>query len=176
MVSARRLVLLALAFVVGLAASCAVSGAASASTWRLTSTETAVVKLLNQTRAQHGLRPLQVRRSLCRAARSHSREMLRRDFFSHLSFNGESQVARVLRCGYSPKGCASWRTGELIGYGTGSASTPRAIVKAWLRSKPHRALLLDRRWRDVGVGRACGSFHSRSGTSLFTVDLGRRTY
>jgi uncharacterized protein YkwD len=168
--------LLALAVAVGLATYCVVSSPASASGLRPTSAEVAVVKLLNQTRAQHGLRPLQVRTSLCRAARAHSREMLRQGLFSHLSFNGESQVARVLRSGYKRTGCTSWRTGELIARGTGPASTPRAIVKAWLGSQVHRAILLDPRWRDVGVGQARGSFRGRSGTSLFTVDLGQRTY
>jgi uncharacterized protein YkwD len=169
-------VLLALAVAVGLASSWVVSSPASARSLRPTSAEAAVVKLLNQTRAQHGLGPLQVRTSLFRAARAHSREMLRRSLFSHLSFNGQSQVARVLRSGYTRTGCTSWRTGEVIARGTGWAATPRAIVKAWLSSKVHRAILLDPRWRDVGVGLARGSFRGRSGTSLFTVDVGQRTY
>jgi uncharacterized protein YkwD len=168
-------VLLALAFSVGLVASCAVSGAASAGSLRLTSAEVAVVKLLNQTRAQHGLQSLHVRTSLCRAARAQSREMIRKGFFSHSSFNGESPAARVRRCGYALKG-ALWCTGEVIGYGTGPAGTPQAIVKAWLRSKAHRAILLSPRWRDVGVGRARGTFRGRSGAMMFTVDVGQRIF
>jgi uncharacterized protein YkwD len=168
-------VLLALALFVGLAAVCSLAGPASAGSLRLTSAEVSVVKLLNQTRTQHGLRALHVRTSLCRAARAHSREMIRKGFFSHLSLNGESPAARVRRCGYALKG-ASWCAGEVIGYGTGPAGTPRAIVKAWLRSKAHRAILLNPLWRDVGVGRASGTFRSRSGATMFTVDVGRRIF
>lgn len=171
----RRLMLLALVCSVGLVAMCAVADAASARGLRLTSAERTVIQLINQARAQHGLQPVKVRASLCRAARSHSREMIRRGFFSHLSFSGESQVARVLRCGYGSGGCASWSTGEVIAYGSGLAGTPRAIVDAWLRSKAHRALLLSPRWRDVGVGRAAGTFRGLRGAAVYTVDLGRRT-
>jgi uncharacterized protein YkwD len=159
---------------VGLAASCAVAAAASASSLRLTPPEIAVVKLLDQVRVQHGLPPLHVRTSLCRAARVHSGEMVRRGFFSHASFNGESPAARVRRCGYALKGRVSWCTGEVIGYGTRSAGGPQAIVKAWLHSKAHRTLLLDPRWRDVGVGRAFGTFRGRAWSSVFTVDVGLR--
>ena len=159
----------------GLAAVCSLAGAASASSLRLTSTEVAVVKLLNQSRAQYGLRALHVRTSLCRAARAHSRDMIRKGFFSHSSFNGESPAARVRRSGYALKG-VSWRTGEVIAYGTGPAGTPQAIVKGWLQSKAHRAILLDPRWRDVGVGRARGSFLGCTGATVFTVDVGRRIH
>jgi uncharacterized protein YkwD len=99
--------------------------------------------------------------------------MIRKGFFSHSSFNGESPASRVRRCGYALKG-ASWCTGEVIGYGTGPAGRPQAIVKAWLRSKAHRTILLNPRWRDVGVGRASGTFRGRSGAMMFTVDVGRR--
>jgi uncharacterized protein YkwD len=167
--------LLALAFSVGLAALCAAAGVASAGSLHLASAEVAVVKLLNQTRTRHGLQALHVRTSLCRAARAHSREMVRKGFFSHASFNGESPAARVRRCGYALKG-ASWYTGEVIAYGTGPEGTPQAIMRGWLRSKAHRAILLDPRWRDVGVGRAIGAFRGRAGAAMFTVDVGQRIH
>jgi len=149
---------------------------ASASGVRLTSAEIAVVRLLNQARVQHNLNPLHVRTSLCRAARTHSQEMIRKGFFSHLSYNGESPSARVLRYGYGRTGCASWRTGEVIACGAGLAGRPQAIVDAWLESPAHRAILLDPHWRDIGAGRARGMFRGLSGAAIFTVDLGRRTH
>jgi uncharacterized protein YkwD len=172
----RRVALLALAVFLGLAVSCAVAATASASGFHLTSSEVAVAKLLNQTRVQHGLHPLQVRTSLCRAARAHSGEMVVKGVFSHSSFSGESQAGRVARYGYALKGCVSWCTGEVIGYGTRSAGGPQAIVNAWLHSAAHRALLLDPRWRDVGVGRAFGTFRGRAWASVFTVDVGLRIH
>jgi uncharacterized protein YkwD len=171
----RTLVLLTLVLTVGLATICAIAEAASARALHLTAAERAVIRLVNESRAEHGLRPLKVSTPLCRAARAHSAEMLSRGFFSHLSYNGESQSARVARFGYALKGRTSWSTGEVIGYGTGTAGTPQAIVTAWLQSKPHRDVLLNPSVRDVGVGRASGVFCGSSGAAVYTLDLGRRT-
>ena len=45
--------------------------------------------LHNETRADHGLEPLCINPVLTRAARSHSREMVEKDYFSHYSDDGE---------------------------------------------------------------------------------------
>ena len=161
---------------VGLAGLCVPASWASAGSLRVTSAERSVLKLINATRAEHGLQPVRARTSLCRAARAHSREMLRRSYFSHLSASGQSQVARVLRYGYGHSGCSRWNTGEVIAYGSGSLGTAQAIVGGWLNSQAHCALLLDPRWRDIGVGRAYGVFRGASQVAVFTVDLGRRTH
>jgi len=174
-ITIRRLALLAVVCSVGLASVCALASTASASSLRLSSAERAVVELINQTRAQHGLLPVQVRTSLCRAARAHSREMVRRGFFSHQSHGGGSPTARMVRYGYGMRGCSSWSTGEVLAYGSGPAGSAQAIVNGWLRSPLHRALLLRPGWRDVGVGRACGTFLGIRRTAVYTVDLGRRT-
>ena len=44
------------------------------------------------------------------------------------------------------------------------------IVKLWMGSPAHRAVLLTARLRDVGVGIVAGN----DGRRYFTVDLGRR--
>jgi uncharacterized protein YkwD len=41
--------------------------------------------------------------------------------------------------------------GEAIAYGCGSFATPASVVRQWLRSPPHRAILLSGRSR-VGIG------------------------
>lgn len=175
MTVARKLVLLALMCAAGLAGLCVLTSPASAGSLRLTSAEQSVLKLINAARAEHGLQPVHARTSLCRAARAHSREMVRCGYFSHLSASGESQVARMHRYGYGRSGCSSWSTGEVIAYGGGLLGRPQAIVDGWLQSQVHRALLLDPRWRDIGVGRAYGVFRGASGVAVYTVDLGRRT-
>jgi uncharacterized protein YkwD len=42
--------------------------------------------------------------------------------------------------------------GQNIGWGTGGDATPASMVAAWMASPPHRALILARAFRDVGVG------------------------
>jgi uncharacterized protein YkwD len=113
----------------------------------------ALLCLVNQQRAHHGRRPLVADRRLMRAAGLHATDMARHNYFSHFSPSGSSPMQRARAAG--------WRggVGEAIAWGCGSLSTPRATVRAWMASPPHRAILLGRAHR-VGVGykgtRGCG--------------------
>jgi len=138
--------------------------------------EASLLQLINQARTQRGLVPLRVHEALERAALSHSREMMSRDYFSHLSRSGASCGARAQRAGYSLSGCRSWAVSEVIGWGRRSAGTPQAVFRSWMRSAYHRAIILGRRWRDVGIGASSGTFSGASGSWMYTVDLGRRDY
>jgi uncharacterized protein YkwD len=140
-----------------------------------TRAERALVQLINQARAKEGLRPLRLCKPLSQAARAHSVEMIQRRYFAHRSISGESQAARVVRFGYRRAGYTSWSTGETLGFASGSAGSPRGMLGLWLRSPAHRALLLGRAWRDIGVGCATGTFRGCSNVTVWTVDLGRRS-
>ena len=83
--------------------------------------------------------------SLARAAAAHSRDMVLHDFFAYDSPTGSTPKERIDRAGYFD-GAASWAMGETIAWGTGSRATPAAIVRSWLRSPGHRAILLDGRY------------------------------
>lgn len=166
---------LALVIVLAAFALLAVAPAASARAVKTTKPEKTLLVLVNQVRAKHGLHKLKLIPSLERAARAHSREMVRRDYFSHSSFNGESFAARLVRFGFTTSGCTSWTVGENIAYGCGSTGTPKAIFEAWMHSPPHRAVIFTKAFRSVGVGRAKGTFKGMSGIVLFTLDCGVRT-
>lgn len=116
----------------------------------------ATLCLVNRARARRGLRRLRSSRSLEIAARGHVREMVRKRYFAHTSRAGLTFVARIRRTGYF-RGTRRWAAGEIIAWGTRERSTPRAIVRAWLRSPPHRHNLLGRKWREIGVGVSGGS-------------------
>jgi uncharacterized protein YkwD len=49
-----------------------------------------------------------------------------------------------------------------------------AIVRGWLRSSGHRAILLDGRYDDLGVGIAIGAPRGGTGGATFTGDFGAR--
>ena len=51
--------------------------------------------------------------------------------------------------------------GEALAWAQGRLATPHAIVRAWMHSPPHRAVLLGRGYRDVGIGVALGSPYGR---------------
>ncbi len=137
--------------------------------------EKAVLTLINKTRASRGLAAVRIQGSLDAAAIAHSRQMLSGDYFSHSSAGGTTYAERLRRAGYTRTGYSSWAVGEVIGWGKGTAGTAAAIVKAWMGSSGHRAVILDRRWRDVGIGCAEGTFRGLAGTRMYTVDFGRRT-
>ena len=114
---------------------------------------------------------------LNRAARVHSADMARHAYFSHNSLSGASFLDRIRRTGYLRK-ARRWTAGENIAWGTGHLATPRAIVRAWMNSPGHRANILNRRFRQIGVGitfkapvRAATG--SRGGT--YTTDFGARS-
>ncbi|HET8950930.1 MAG TPA: CAP domain-containing protein [Solirubrobacteraceae bacterium] len=116
----------------------------------------AVGCLVNKARTAAGLRGFAWSRSLGRAATRHARDMSRHRFFAHQRAGGPSLARRARAAGFRGS-----NVGEAIGYGCGSLSTPAAIVRMWLASPPHRAILLSRRGR-VGIGvagrppRSCG--------------------
>jgi uncharacterized protein YkwD len=98
--------------------------------------EQQVLVLLNQVRMQHGLSALAVSAPLRSAARAHSADMLQQGYFDHDS-RGETWSARIARYLRSPL------VGENIAMGQGSGNSAAGIVSQWMRSGPHRAIILN---------------------------------
>jgi uncharacterized protein YkwD len=119
-----------------------------------------VIRAINRARASHGLRRLLAGRRLARAADAHTRNMLRANFFSHGAFT--QRVRRFAR----------YRSiGETLAMT--SRCSARRVVRMWLNSPSHRAVLLSRRFRRVGVGRRLGRLGS-SRACLVTADFASR--
>jgi uncharacterized protein YkwD len=131
--------------------------------------------LLNAERSQHGLRPLHLNRRLSRAARRHAGDMVHRDYFSHDSLSGASFVDRIRRTGYL-RGPRAWIVGENLAWGSGDRSSPAAIVSAWMHSPGHRANILQRRFREIGIGLVNGAPESVPGpAATYATEFGARS-
>jgi len=141
-----------------------------ASVWRA---RDATLCLLNRTRAAHGLPPLRLNAKLSHAARRHSRDMVRHRYFAHDSRNGRSPFDRMRATHYVPRG-ASWWLGENIGWGSGSLAQPIALLRAWMHSPEHRANILSRHFRDIGIGIAPGA-PGGGGGATYTTDFGQHS-
>ena len=141
----------------------AVGQAATKITYKATS-EQQVITLLNQIRAQHNLTPLSANTQLRNAARAHSTDMLRRGFFDHNSPT-ETWDARIARYLKAPL------TGENIAWGQGSSGSAAGIVKQWMNSPPHRAIILTAELKRVGLGLASGTFQGNPGAVIATADF-----
>ena len=116
--------------------------------------EQRVFQLTNERRRSARLRRLEHDADLSLAARRHSEDMLRRQFFAHVNPDNRGPGDRLrLISGLSQ------RVGENLWSWSGSAPpVPQAVaaraVAAWMASRPHRRNLLLPRYRSLGVGAA----------------------
>jgi len=100
----------------------------------------AVTQLINQERKKRGLKPLLPSRQLVASARVWAFVQAKNDgSLTHGRF-----ARRALRFPFVVAGRPKLRrtVAENIAFGTGQASTPREIVKDWMRSPGHRANIL----------------------------------
>ena len=68
--------------------------------------------------------------------------------------------------------CFGRTLAETIGWGAGSLATPAAIVQAWMQSPPHRAVIMGRRFNEVGLGVVAGSPSGAGDAATVTADFG----
>jgi len=169
--------LLALAASVGLCVP-ASSVAANAETraTALHPLERSVLAEMNGLRRQYGLMPLRFSSGLGAAARQHSTEMANRGYFRHQSASGEAFSRRLAR--FYPMGARRyWSVGENLLWSSVELNAAAAL-ELWLNSPHHRAIMLNPRWLEVGVGAvyvhsAPGVYGGRDVT-IVTADFGVR--
>jgi uncharacterized protein YkwD len=92
--------------------------------------------------------PLRQNAQLDLAAQRHAEDMLARHFFAHENPEGETVRERARAAGYS------WRViGENIAEGQLSVDD---VMETWMQSPGHRRNILDRDFKELGVGLALG--------------------
>jgi uncharacterized protein YkwD len=129
----------------------------------------AVVCEINRVRGRRGLPPVSVDARLTRTAGRFAHAMVSRGFFSHVGPGGATLQERLQAAGYRGRSA-----GEVLAWGQGRYATPRAAVRSWLHSPPHRRVLLGRDYRGVGVGVALGSPFGGGvhGSATYAANLG----
>jgi uncharacterized protein YkwD len=157
----RTLFVLAISGVVLLGLSPNASSSELTELQLLTGQEQSLLQAINQARAAHGIRPLSAGVRLQRAARAHSQAMARSGSFTHGNW-----YRRLRRHGVRAR-----TVGETIAWGVGADGTASAIVRMWLASPPHRATMLDRAFRRIGVGVAVGTMSGIPGARVATADF-----
>jgi uncharacterized protein YkwD len=124
----------------------------------------ATICLINKERASRGRHVLDSNARLQLAAERHTKRMLATDCLRHKCPGEPGLNRRVRRTGYT-KGQKAWRFAEDLGYD----NTPRQMIKAWLHSSFNRRILLNRHWRDVGVGVGWGAAAEGADDSRFAT-------
>ena len=150
-----------LACVLGALIAClvvAVPDAQAKGSARVDRSEKKVIRLINRIRVNYGLPRVRRSRPLMASSDYHSSDMLRADFFAHTSANGQSMAERIRS--FKPAA----RIGENLAYvprGRGSNSATR-VVQMWMNSSGHRAMILNRGFRRIGIGRRTGSLGGKA--------------
>lgn len=145
-----------------------------------------VHRFVNRERVRRGLDPLALNETLSRIARYHSRDMVERDYFAHVSPDNETMADRYDHFGFEcrvPLDGNRYATGaENIAYTyyeepvyagnrTVVYSTPkqlaRGIVDQWMNSTSHRKNILRPYWRREGIGFAVEE--TPSGTRVYAT-------
>jgi len=114
----------------------------------VTAYEQEVIRLVNEIRADHGLRPLTYDWQLARVARYKSQDMKDNRYFSHNSpvYGTPFQMMKSFGISYRS-------AGENIARGY---VTPQAVVSGWMNSSGHRANILNANFTHIGVGYVSG--------------------
>jgi len=135
-----------------------------------TADEDLMVQLINQARLAAGVAPLAVDTKVHDVARSRSKDMIDRDFFSHsIPPEGYAVDYYMKQQGIS----FSW-WGETIGKNTYPESTATQAMFDWfMGSSAHRAILLEPRATHIGVGAYKGTYEdalgSHANTHMYTM-------
>lgn len=117
-----------------------------------------VADLVNQERAKAGLAPLEVKVNLQAAAQVRAKEIEKS--FSHTRPNGSSFSSVLAENGVEYRG-----SGENIAWGQRS---PEEVMNGWMNSEGHRANILNKNFKYIGVGYHVNSNGTGYWTQLFT--------
>jgi uncharacterized protein YkwD len=124
-----------------------------------TAPEERLLEEVDEIRRAHGLPALRDSEALSRSAARHSRFMLAHDRFGHAgSIRAEGHWSAV---------------GENLAMRWGWTSSVGWVLRGWMRSSKHRAVLLSPRFRYAGAGYARGRL-GRSRSTMWTLHCGRR--
>jgi uncharacterized protein YkwD len=118
---------------------------------------------INHTRERYSRAPVSRCPTLRRIAQGHSMDMLHRGYFGHRDF-----IGRVRRSGF---GVGAWWAAETLAWSR--PVSVWAIISRWLKSPPHRAIVLSPTPTCMGIGVAAGRWQGYSRAILWTIDWGR---
>lgn len=112
-----------------------------------------VLELVNLERAIEGLAPVLENPTLTKLAEDYACRMIDEGFFDHFDpFSGDGPAERAARKGYR-----FLAIGENLAAGQQSAAE---VMDVWMQSPPHRAIILDPKWEEVGVAVRSGGTYA----------------
>ena len=137
----------------------------------------ATLCLLNVERARRGMKALRPNVQLRTSAQRYSQAMVQLSFFKHISPSGGTLLGRVRHSTAYMHRAGNYLLGENLAWGIQGRAMARQTVAAWMLSPVHRAVMLNPRFHDIGIGIAIGVPHegAEAPAATYTSHFGRRT-
>lgn len=158
------------------AASAPTRGEAATTTSVATQMQRLVVAEINVVRRSHGRAHLTLSTQLTRAGQEHARELALAGYFSH-DWSDGTPFARWIRRFYPVAGGRSWSAAENLEWSAQELTAGQA-VELWLASPAHRRILLDKRWRQIGLGviraNGAGGIYGGQSVVIMAAEFGLR--
>lgn len=117
-----------------------------------------MLALINGEREREGLSPLTLKEELTAVALAHARDMILRDYFSHLTPENLSPAQRLERAGISF---------NVMGENLAGGSSVDRAHELLMKSPGHRDNILDARFREAGIAVVRGGRYGLMMVMLF---------
>lgn len=130
--------------------------------------------LISNEREARGLGRLDTSVRLDEAAQRHTRDMHRREYFSHTSPGGRDVEDRVRAYSSYIDNSEDWQVGETLAERQDNNATPEQILAMLLKSPAHRETLFTSRYRHIGVGWTLGDTSGSDDGATVAVVVGDR--
>ncbi len=132
----------------GLPANAAVANNNAVAAMAVADIESQVFQAINKVRTENNLPVLALANDLTSVARFHSQDMAIKDYFDHVSPEGDNLQKRIER-----GGVRNWmRLAENIATSLGYSDPVEAAVRGWMKSQHHRDNILDQKLNQTGIG------------------------
>ena len=125
-----------------------------------------VLQLVNLEREEEGLAPVVSNPTLARVAGDYACSMIDGGFFGHrdpVSDHGPGDRAILGKYAY-------YAIGENLAAGQ---ETPAEVMRVWMESSSHREIILDPKWREIGIAVRSGGDYSIYWVQEFGDPVGR---
>lgn len=114
-----------------------------------------IIEITNKKRLENNLPPLSANTRLAQAAQAKASNMFLEDYWAHFAPSGKTPWSFISASGYK-----YLYAGENLARDFTDAE---AIVDAWMNSSSHRANLLDKNFKEIGVAVTDGKLGGREG-------------
>ncbi len=164
---ARRILLVFLAAFVTVSLALPFIASATPARQQERLTKDAIIQLTNSVRTGEGLTTLDENPVLDSIAEARAKDILEKQYFSHVSPTGEQASHIALKAGYRYRVISE-------NLARGSFSTNGNLIDAWMNSPSHRKNILSSRMREIGVSVIKGTFNGTEtwvSVQIFGVQL-----